>query len=567
MGSGIMFELGPAPTRYGVVALVALMATGCAANSFGEGPTNTPSSPAEYLGAYVPDFSYAGYRNGEALEPVSTGTRINVTDFGAIPDDGIDDSRAILDAIDTANAVDGTVILEFPAGELIVTEVLPITRGDIVLRGQGRGDGGTRLHFPRPLDMVDTGSRFSELREYLAKYDKRQREPDRNVDYMFSEYSWTGGFIWIQRPGTRAASYLESYDPPIEVLTDITSGKRGDKTVSVVDPDRLEEGEVIQLQWFNREGEDGALIDSIYGDTDLAIGSHHWTFVDRPVVRQMTKVVSINGAAVTLSDPLLHDVNDALPAQAAVWDHLQNVGIEGMRLTFPNAISFGHHLERGYNGIYFTSVFNGWIRDVSFSNADSGVLSYNSANLTFQTIRADGLRRAHYAVHLGNVHNVLVSDLIVAGPVIHPLTFNTQSTRSVYRRSTVFEAPVLDQHAGSNHQNLFDETTVYISAERDEDGAYYDIWDGSGAGYWQPGHGRFNTTWNLSVIVEDGAAQRETVRLRGLAEGPDARLVGIQGNRPFEIEYVPQPVSKDINRKPPHRSLYDWQLELRTDLD
>ena len=569
MGSMVQKAMSPRGSRLAWCLGVVMVLTALIGVSVIASPTPDPVSTGSHDGAladpsvYLPDFSYAGYQNGRSSTPLAQGALIDVTKFGAEPNDGIDDTAAILAALEAANKVDGPVVVQFPVGTLVVSEILPIARGNIVLRGQGSGPAGTELSFPRPLAMVNSGDRFDEIREYLVKYNKRQRQEEENIDYLFSEYSWTGGFIWVQKDGTRAASYLEERDPPIEVLANVTRGMRGEQTIRVDTSGALREGMVVQLQWLNREGENGALIDAIYGDTDLAIGSHHWTFPERPLVRQMTRVTAIDKNTITLSDPLLHDVNAAVPAQMAVWEHLEEVGIEDMRLSFPNAPSFGHHLERGYNGIYFTSVFNGWIRDVTIVNADSGVLSYNSANLTIENIRAEGSRRAHYAVHVGNVHNVLVSDLTIAGPVIHPLTFNTQSTRSVYRRATVLVSPVLDQHAGSNHQNLFDEITVFISAKRDDDGPFYKLWDGSGAPYWQPGHGRFNTTWNMRVVVEDGARRNETVRLLGLAEGPDARLVGIRGNRSFDVEYLPKPYIEALNTTPRFRSLYDWQLQNR----
>lgn len=222
-------------------------------------------------------------------------------------------------------------------------------------------------------------------------------------------------------------------------------------------------------------------------------------------------------------------------------------------------------MEQGYNGIYFTSVFNGWIRNVNISNADAALLTYNSANLTISDIQSLGEREGHYAVHVGNVHNVLVKNLFVYNPVIHSLTVNTQATKSVFMNAHAFAAPALDQHAGANHQNLFDNIHVYFSARRDENGqAYYPIWNGSGARYWQPGHARYNTTWNLQVNVMGGAGRDETVLLRGPAEGPDARIVGVSGNRSFEVDYYPEPYIERLNQSMQDvPSLYLWQLEQR----
>ncbi|MEL7110687.1 MAG: right-handed parallel beta-helix repeat-containing protein [Pseudomonadota bacterium] len=513
--------------------------------------------------ADLPDFSYAGYEFGLGTLPNVFGETVHAADYGVVADDGVDDSDAMLAAFAAVHEMPGPVTLLLPKGQIELSEVLPITRSQLVIRGAGAGTAGTELYFTRPLEDVDTQSRFEELRTYLRKYEKRQRDPAKNVDELFSEYSWTGGFIWIQKPESRAASYLEEYDPPITKLADIQSGTRGERTLRVDSPEGLRVGQALQVQWFNRRGESGPLLKEIYGDTDLAIGSHHWTFMDRPLVRQTTRIMSITGNSVEIGDPLLHNINDAVPAQFSQWDHLEQVGLEDFSISFPDSPYFGHHLERGYNGIYVTSVIDGWVRDVRFENADSGILTYNSANLTIENIRSVGDRPAHYAVHLGNVHNVLVNNLTIENPVLHSLTFNTQATKNVYKNATVLNASVLDQHAGANHQNLFDNVTLHVNALRRNGQPFYSVWDGSGAGYWQPGHGRYSTTWNLNVIVESGADRGERVNLEGLAEGPDAFILGIHGNRDFDVEYFPAPKALSVNEEPSVRSLYDWQLSQR----
>lgn len=515
----------------------------------------------------LPDFSYAGYNHGIGDIPAVKGKIIDVTKYGVTADDEIDDSKAMLDALEAAHKTRGPVVVQLPKGRVIISDILKIKRSDIVLRGAGSNLEGTDLHFPRPLQMIDKTDSLDELREYLQKYDKRQREKDRNIDELFSEYSWTGGFIWIQKDGTRAAAYLESEDPKIEVITDATSGRAGTQKVTVSNTGALKVGDVVELQWLNRDGEDGPLLKEMYGDGDTGkkVGSHHWTFPERPLVRQKTKILEINGDTVTISDPLLHKISEAIPAQFAKWDHLTNVGIEDLHISFPQSPFFGHHLERGYNGIYLTSVFDGWVRDVTFLNADTGILSYNSANVTISNIETNGDRQGHYSVHAGNVHNVLVENLTVNNAPIHSLSLNTQSTKCVFKNAIVNEAAVLDQHAGANHQNLFDNITLNVDARRDKNGPYYPVWDGSGAGYWQPGHGRFNTTWNLKVNVRSGADRNEVVTLRGLEEGPSARIVGVSGNREFDVAYVPTPYSERINVSMEDvPSLYDYQLAKRT---
>ncbi len=513
---------------------------------------------------WLPDFSYAGYRNGSQPLPTPADSVVEVDDYGATPDDDKDDTKAILAALAAAEDISGPVIIRFSAGRYVVTEVLKIERSNLVLQGAGSGKGGTTLRFPRPLSMVDKSNSLDELREYLVKLDKRQREPDKNLDEYFSEYSWSGGFIWIQKPGTRAAAYLEEYDPEIDVLVDAVTGKRGETSLRVEDASGLQAGQIVQLQWLNRSGPDAGIIKSLYGEHADMAGSHHWTFPERPLVRQTTRITAIVNGVVTLSDPLLHDASESVPAQIASWDGLVEVGVQDLHLEFPVAPWFGHHMERGYNGIYFTSAFDSWARNIRVTNADSGILSYNSANLTYKDITSDGERRAHYGVHMGNVHNVLAENVIVLNPVLHSLTFNTQSTKCVYKDSEVFVAPVLDQHAGSNHQNLYDNVTLHSHATEGEDGPEAVIFDGSGAGYWQPGHGAFNTTWNLRVLINGGAYANDIVRLLGIDEGPMARIIGLHGNRRFELDYRPEPYIEMLNVElTTVPSLYDYQLRKR----
>ena len=101
---------------------------------------------------------------------------------------------------------------------------------------------------------------------------------------------------------------------------------------------------------------------------------------DRPVVVQATRVTAVRGRTVTLGDPLLHDVRAEQPAVLAEWRHLTNVGIQNLRFQFPDAPAFGHHLEQGYNGIYMTGVFDGWVRNLVIDQSDSDVtVHYQSA--------------------------------------------------------------------------------------------------------------------------------------------------------------------------------------------
>ncbi len=512
----------------------------------------------------LPDFSYAGYGFGVGELPGADGTIVDVTDHGVIADDGLDDSHAILRALAAAEDVDGKVTLQFPAGRVQVSEVLRITRSDIVLNGAGDGEGGTELYFPRPLKIVDRSDDLDELREYLVREDKYQREPENNINHLFTEYSWSGGFIFVGPRGTRPVSYDGSKDQRDPVLANGVSGNQFGTRLTLDSVSNLRRGDIVQLQWFSDDGEDSQIIKSLYGDTDLPIGSHHWTFPNRPVVSQSTRIMAIKGNTITLGDPLLHDVRQDQPAVVARWEHLTNVGIQNFRLQFPENPWFGHHLEQGYNGIYMTGVFDGWIRNLTIDESDSAILTDNAASLTIADIVTTGEHRAHYSVHVGAVHNVLVTNLRVENPVVHPISINTRSTRSVFQRATVLREAILDQHSGSNHQNLFDQLTMHIDPNEGVSGWEYRLYVGGGAPYWKPGHGLYNTAWNLNLVAPDTVPADAVVNITSGLEGPGKRIVGLHGNRNLTISYDPAPYIEATNAPVTAvPSLYDYQLSKR----
>jgi hypothetical protein len=166
---------------------------------------------------------------------------------------------------------------------------------------------------------------------------------------------------------------------------------------------------------------------------------------------------------------------------------------------------------------------------------------------------------AHYTVAMGGVHNVLVENLKVYNKAVHPLSFNTFSTKSVYENCEIFTDPDLDQHAGANHQNLFDNIKVHFEANADNK---YSLFEGGGASYWKPSHGAYSTFWNINVDVSGDNSS--PIELNGMDEGPFARIIGINGNRNFTVKYGPDAYKEFINQpmtKIP--SLYYYQLKKR----
>ncbi len=510
---------------------------------------------------YLPDFSYAGYHFGESQIPEFQGKIINATDFGVKANDGLDDSKALLKAIKAATETEGNVILQLPAGKIILSAVLYIERSNFVLRGTGSGENGTEIYCPRPMMYLKDPESLAELREYLTTFDKRQREPENNVDLSFSQYAWSGGFIWTQIPGERVKSYLDKYEPTPNPLAKVSSGNMGEHIINVSDVKGLKAGDIVELQLFNKDGENGEIIQDLYKGAKVKPGSHHWKFPMLPIIRQQVEITKISGSKITIKTPLTISIKPSYQAQLVEWKHLNEVGIEHIRFTFPDIPRVAHHVEPGNNAIFLTRVFNSWVKDVTITNADSGILGEEISNVTIQDIVTDGNHMAHYTVTLGGVHNVLVKNLKIYNKAVHPLSFNTFATKNVYQNCEIFADALLDQHSGANHQNLFDHITVHISP--DKNNSYY-LFGGGGADYWKPSHGPFSTFWNLNVQVENPSEITKPVLLYGMKDGPFARIIGVNGNAKFEVKYEPDAYIEFLNTsldKVP--SLYDYQLNKR----
>ena len=544
-----------------IFTLTILILFGLSLESIGQELPSILNSNSDKVSNYLPDFSFAGYHNGKIKLPKSIDKLIYATDYGVVPNDNIDDSKALKKAIQEAYKFDGKVTLQLPAGRIILSDIIYLERSNFVIRGLGTGDNGTELYFPRPLMYSKDPVELQELRQYLIDFDKRQIEKENNIDLPFSQYAWAGGFIWTKVSNTRVKPYLQKYDKPNKVFANILSGERGDFIIEATEIKDLKIGDIVELQLFNKNGETGEIISDIYKEESLNIGSHHWNFPNLPLVKQQVEVLQIEDNKITINTPLTITIRPTYKAQLIEWKHLTEVGIEDFKITFPQAPRIAHHVEQGFNAIYLTRVYNSWVKNIVIENADSGIITEEIANVTMSNIVTQGENFAHYTVMMQGTYNVLAEGIKVYNKAVHPLSFNTLATKSVYTNCEIFIDPVLDQHSGANHQNLFDNIKVYISPNADRS---YPLFEGGGAGYWKPSHGPFSTFWNINVQFLDGLDSELPIELNGMKDGPFARLVGITGNHNLQVSYEPKAYLERINQTIEEvPSLYSYQLKKR----
>jgi hypothetical protein len=487
---------------------------GCAETG-GHPPAETTGSWTPELltkGApYVPDFSFAGYRWGDEPLPDLRPT-LDVTDFGAKPDDGKDDTDAFKKAILAAQREKGRVVLKVPKGRFVISDILFVERGDFVLQGMGSDPGGTVLEMPRPLEDMPRPEAIRRVEAYNLANDKRA---DGRI---FSPFSWTGGIVWVRLP-TRVAQ---------QSLTPAVAGKRGQHRLQVASAARLVAGMEVRIDWYNKLGDDSPVLRHIFGLEGRSFGDRLARHPEEPVASQDVTVARIEGAEVVLREPLLHDVLEAWQADVTSLARLANVGIEHLRVEFPAVPYAGHHHERGFNAFYLNDISHGFVHDVCVVNADSAFLTDDSAHVTFDGIRVEG-RLGHYGIHLGSVYAALAENFDIEADEFHSLSFNTGSRGNVFSHGRARRAK-LDQHRGANHQNLFDDILDL------EDRPTSELFHHGGADYWGPTHGAFNTFWN--VRIEFAKASAAPIELGDVDDAGPARIVGLSANGPVHFRYA-----------------------------
>ena len=501
---------------------------------------------------YLPDFSFAGYRWGEERLPDSPATMF-ASDFGVKPDDGIDDTAGLQAAMNAAHATDSPVVLALPAGRLILQEILYIKRSHFVIRG-GKDGKRTTIAIAKPMSEMVFPEAMTELRDYLIENDKRVKSGQ-----PFSPFSWTGGVIWARNAENRVYPYLRRADRSPVIVSAVDEGRRGRFEFMAANPENIKIGSTLKLLWYNRDGAEGSLIKHLYGAYAFKVGSRHWENPDRSLIEQFVTIRGVDGNRVTIKEPLLHDLNKDWATVLCEAPMLQEVGIENLDIEFPVVDYSGHHLEGGYNAIYLTSLAHSWVRNVNIMNADNAILSDGSAYVTLDGLRISG-RSGHYGIHIGKTNHMLAKNIEIDAEMEHSLSFNSYARAGVFTNAVIRQRPTLDQHCGSNHQNLFD--NIRIENLKRED----DIFKHGGAGYWKPTHGLYNTFWHLQL--QYGPAGKggpmAIVEVGGIDDGPQARFVGMVANLPLKLRYGPDVYQEGTNRTGiAVPSLYEYQLQAR----
>ena len=312
----------------------------------------TPNIWKKFIGEPVPvgvpdliDFSYAGYKMGEAGIPEDFGyTVYNVTDYGAIPDDGKSDVAAIHATLSAAAA--GRSIVFFPPGHYDVfldddrKDGFIIGNPNVVIRGsgaQGARSGGTTIKL------------HAELPE----------------EYLFATRVAPTGYTVATRVSGAFPNGIEYFD-----VTNATQ-LRGHKYI-----------------FIRKDNLSGAAY-SKYSSRPLSEMPAAYTRIQQGVhIKEFHEIDRIEGNRIYLKAPLIAHLEPG----TLVWsiDLLEGVGFEDLHIDGGFDETYIHLVQTGRSGVLLRDTAHSWIRRCRFSNTISSFVLSTSYCSSAVSVIVDG---------------------------------------------------------------------------------------------------------------------------------------------------------------------------------
>ena len=409
-------------------------------------------------GGRLPDFSRAGYHQGEKPLPVVPQTA-SVKDFGAVGDGIADDTRAIQAAITATKS--GAVFV--PPGRYLVSDYLRIEKSGVVLRGAGPDQ--SVLWFPRGLDEV------------------HPRKGSTSDGSPASGYSFDGAFLTIQG------------DYQAKPLAQITAvARRGDREVEVDQPAAFARGQAVLVVLHETKAQ--SLKTFLYNDDpgDIAHGKQLDT-------KMRVQVVAVSGNRVTFDRPLRFDTRaEWQPEIRSFRPTVTESGVEGIGFEFPPTKYRGHFKENGANAIELRGVYNCWVRNVAIRNGDLGINVVACGNTIDgvvvtadpgRGIAAEGVAdcTGHHGIQCKSAEDNLVTNFDFRTSYVHDVSVEHASGNVwVHGRGVDLN---FDHHKDTPYENL-----------------YTDLDCGRGGRVWRCGGGAslgrqsagWETFWNIRAL-------------------------------------------------------------------
>ncbi|WOD42864.1 DUF4955 domain-containing protein [Hwangdonia lutea] len=493
----------------------------------------------------LPTFSYAGYHNGEVGLPSSFSQPVfDVTNYGAVADDGISDKSAIMATIAAAEANPSGGIVFFPPGRFVVnddavddlSEVIRISKSNIVIKGSGSGIGGTELY-----------------------------QKDNTTHPDMATKDWVCPYLFV---------FWNGEDSVNTYITDVVgNADRETFTLQVADASSITVGQWVEL--YLKDTNSALLAEELspYTTSDLYQPSNLKIVNDGVQVREVHKVVGKSGNTITFKEPIHRAVNATYDWKINNFKALEEVGVQDLKYTGGFIWNHIHHRapqelypgepvngpnaylsSSGWSGIQFNHVVNGWISNVEFSDMSQVAQFKFSANCTALNNRYTGNPGHNFIVTNSATGCFIGKNIDYTSGIWHGAGVNALSIGNVLWRN---ESPQngnsgMEIHASQPRATLFDVC---------KGGFFFNQGGSTGA---LPNHLRHMVLWNFEGVsyqatgVKSWRPNSETRYakfLMPIISGLQGFTMSTEANQYQENESQGTPVDEE--------SLYEHQLEYR----
>ncbi|MGJ8639741.1 MAG: DUF4955 domain-containing protein [Opitutaceae bacterium] len=463
----------------------------------------------------LPDFSYAGYHYSEVPIPDPEHKVFNVKDYGAIPDDGLSDRKAIQAAIDAASS-HGSGIVKFGSGRFhLNTEAdaespISLNSGNVILRGSGEKAGGTELFMEKNFEPADPNKMYS-------------------TPFMLN----------IASPDTSEGR-----------ITEVTENARRESyTVTVASSEDLQVNQRVTLYLKSTE----AVADALAPHTAAAAWERLHS--DGVVVKERHIIDSIDGNQITFKEPIHTSINASHGWEIREYNVIEEIGIEDIHFVGNWTERFIHHRsaldDGGWSAIKINNVANSWIRRCTFTNWNYGVEIRSSSAVSVLQVSILG-NQAHFSTHTRGGYGVLIGLVDDETRSHHGPSVGYQSAGTVYWNYHYDGSSSWDAHSGFPYATLLDCV---------KGGITYGRCGGPQVGL--PNHWRHFVLWNFEQI---GRAQRNYDFWR---DGDNKRdrfvfpiIVGLHG-KASTFNEANLELMESYGKAVAPKSLFESQLSLR----
>lgn len=494
----------------------------------------------------LPDFSYAGYHQGEVKFPIKKlSAAIHIEKLRSkYPK--YSDSQLVTEAVKLAQPFQ---TIQFGPGVYVLDDRIELKTPGVVLRGAS--DYKTTLKFRRSLAAIATGKKVSDKDLYELSGKNRNSEGQ-------SLYHNQGGLITI---GDLKRSSAEKATENIVLGTVRTARKRGDtsfrlnpapgvkiKNLGGVDIKKISGEKMVDLLGIKVTDSQRAylklnrpqLLIRVSNDENHTVRNllynnekekltwlknhpqNNTGIKDAWLIRHQANLnhVSTHEGRYWLSfdQPFRSDIPVRSPHEEALLKkklpvirtevllyipRVYEVGVLDFIIEMPEVAYKGHWQELGYNGIeVFREAQHCFIKNIIFKNVDSGIFAMGHGctidNISFRADPGRGYKGGkdrdtlentvgHYGIMVGGNNNLIQDVIFDNYMAAHELSVVNAPAGNVFSGS---RGPMmtLDAHGGTAHENLF--TNISL-------GDRQKMWEADGGPSKGLRQGARNTYWNI----------------------------------------------------------------------